>query len=209
MVNDMDNAKLMRILLTLGGAVFCCLLLPIFAWAAPAEANARAQEQVDWLQEYTIGLGDLLEIQLWKEPELSKVQTVRVDGRISLPLVGDVKVVGKTTQALKAELEQLFSKLITEPSVAVILQKSESLQYYMIGKIARPGEFPIDKPVTVLQAIARSGGFLEWAKSEEILVVRQDNGGEKILKYNYQKMVEGVDADQNFLVMPGDTIIVP
>ena len=171
----------------------------------PGEAWAAAPEKFD----YTIGLGDVLEVQVWKEPELSKKQAVRIDGRISMPLVGDIEVVGKSIEELKKFLEGKLGAFIADPSVSVILETNKSWRYYIIGQIKTPGEFPIDHPITLLQAIARSGGFLEWAKTDKISVVRRKDGKGAIVGFSYDALVKGENLEQNILIQPGDTIIIP
>lgn len=159
--------------------------------------------------EYQIGMGDVLEISVWNEEDLSKTVFVRIDGRISLPLVGDVVAAGKSPQALSRLLKEQFGKFVEDPSVSVILAATKSKRYYIVGQITKPGEFVIDYPITVLQAIARSGGFLEWAKKSRILIVRKESEAEKILTFNFDTLAKGEDLHQNIPVAPGDTIIVP
>ena len=159
--------------------------------------------------EYVVGLGDQLQIMVWKEPDLTQTMSVRIDGRISLPLVGDVEAAGKTIRDLKKILEEKYAAVIAEPAVSVMLAQSRSWRYYIIGKVSKPGEYPIDFPITVLQAIARSGGFLEWAKTEKISIVRHEDGRETIAPFNYEALVNGQNLSQNVLVKPGDTIIIP
>ncbi len=180
-------------------AALCVLSFPFSALAEPATGSP----------EYTIGLGDAIEVHVWREAELSRAVTVRLDGRISLPLLGDVPAAGKTINALTAQLEQLYGKIIAEPAVTVMLQESRSRRYYILGQVASPGEFPLDTPITVLQAIARSGGFLEWAKTDNISVLRRIGGNEKILKFDYDALVKGKDVATNIAIAPGDTIVVP
>lgn len=160
-------------------------------------------------KDYLIGVGDVLEIQVWHEPDLSRTLTVRLDGKISLPLAGDVEAVGKSTSDLDQLLEKHFADLVTEPAVSVILLESRSRRYYVIGQIGQPGEFPIDSPLTILQAIARCGGFQEWAKREEIKIIRRINGRDEFLSFNYDTFVSGKNLKQNILIAPGDTIIIP
>ena len=160
--------------------------------------------------EYKIGLGDIIEVQVWKEPDLSRSPVpVRIDGRISLPLLGDIAVAGKSINELAENLEKKFSSVINEPSVSIMLIESRSLRYYLVGQISQPGEFTLDHPITILQAIARGGGFLEWAKKSDILVVRRKSGKEQMLSFNYDALVKGKNLKQNILIAPGDTIIVP
>jgi polysaccharide export outer membrane protein len=160
--------------------------------------------------DYIIGLGDILEVQVWREPDLSRNPVpVRVDGRISLPLLGDVDAAGKSIKELTLFLEQKYREVVTEPAVSVMLIESRSWRYYIVGQIASPGEYNLDYPLTVLQVIARSGGFLEWAKKSDITIIRRESGQEKILPFNYDSLLKGQDLSQNIHIAPGDTIIVP
>ena len=160
--------------------------------------------------DYIIGLGDILEIQVWKEPDLSRVPVpVRIDGRISLPLLGDVDAAGKSIKELTMFMEKKYSEVVTEPAVSVMLIESRSWRYYIVGEIASPGEYNLDYPLTVLQVIARSGGFREWAKKSKISIIRRESGKEVILPFDYDSLVKGQNLDQNIYITPGDTIIVP
>lgn len=172
--------------------------------AVPPSASATETQA-----EYVIGLGDQLQIMVWKEPELTQALSVRIDGRISLPLIGDVEAAGMSIRDLKKVLEVKYAVVIAEPAVSVMLVQSKSWRYYIIGKVAQPGEFPIDFPITVLQAIAKSGGFQEWAKTDKISIVRREGGTETIVPFNYEALVNGQNLQQNALVKPGDTIIIP
>jgi polysaccharide export outer membrane protein len=183
------------------------LLLLAMLFAMCPTSTTLAEETAP--PEYTIGLGDALEVHIWKEPELSRPVTVRLDGRISLPLLGDLQAAGMTIPNLTTELEKRYSKIIAEPAVTVMLQESRSRRYYVLGQVANAGEFPLDTPITVLQAIARCGGFREWAKTDNIAVIRRMDGQEKILKFNYDALVKGKDVTQNLAIAPGDTIVVP
>ncbi len=158
---------------------------------------------------YLIGLGDILEVQVWNEPDLSRTMSVRLDGAISLSLVGDVQAVGRSIPDLSRLLEKKFAELVEEPTVTVILIESRSRRYYLIGQVAQPGEFSLDYPISLLQAIARAGGFSEWAKKEEVEVFRRHDGKEQMLKFDYDAFVKGRNLKQNILVEPGDTIVIP
>lgn len=185
------------------------LLLGVGKGVASEGSSAAAAPGIEAQSEYVIGLGDQLQIMVWKEPDLAQSMSVRIDGRISLPLVGDVQAAGMTIRELKKVLEEKYGTVIAEPAVSVMLVQSKSWRYYIIGQIKQPGEFPIDFPITVLQAIAKSGGFLEWAKTDRISIVRQEGGKETIVPFNYQALVNGQNLQQNALVRPGDTIIIP
>jgi polysaccharide export outer membrane protein len=159
--------------------------------------------------QYIIGMGDMLEINVWNEPDLSKEIFVRLDGRISLPLVGDVVADGHTPAELSVLLADSIGKYVEDPSVSVILLASKSKRYYMVGQIGKPGEWLIEQPITVLQAIARAGGFLEWAKVSEIKIIRKNAEEEKILEFDYDALIKKGALGKNILIEAGDTIIVP
>ena len=181
------------------------VVMIVSAWNTIVCAGPVERAEVD----YQIGIGDVVEVQVWHEPDLSRTLTVRLDGRISLPLLGDIDTAGKTTSELDEYLEKKFAEVVTEPAVSVILLESRSRRYYVVGQVAQPGEFRIDYPVTILQAIARSGGFQEWAKRDRIKVVRREGGKEKLLEFDYDAFVNGKKLEQNLVITPGDTIIVP
>ncbi len=185
------------------------LLFSAFGFSAAADSKNNQAKPAPGNEEYIIGLGDILEINVWKEAELSRIVTVRLDGRISLPLLGDVDASGKSPRVLTAFLEKEFGKIIAEPAVSVMLQESRSRRYYMVGQVNTPGEFAIDYPVTILQALARGGGFLEWAKTSNIIIVRQSVDGEMLLPFDYNDFIKGKNQHANILIAPGDTIIVP
>lgn len=187
-------------------AQFFAVVMAIFILYCPF---AGADQSTEVGKDYLIGVGDVLEVQVWQEPELSRTVTVRLDGKVSLPLVGDIDAAGQSTGNLDRLLEKRFSDLVTEPSVSVMLVESRSRRYYVVGQVGQPGEFAIDYPLTLLQVIARSGGFQEWAKKDEIKIIRRQDGREEFFTFNYDSFVKGKDLDQNLLIVPGDTVIVP
>ena len=158
---------------------------------------------------YIIGPMDILEIQVWKEPDFSRQTLVRPDGKITLPLIGDLHVSGMTTMALKELLTHKLKDFIDSPEVTVILVESRSKNFYIIGKITQPGTYPLTKDMTVLQAISVAGGLGEWADSDSIRIIRKSGGTENILHFDYKKVVSGKDLEQNILLQPNDTIVIP
>jgi polysaccharide biosynthesis/export protein len=208
----MEACSAVRLPVGTGKLAWLAALL-LFTWGAGALAFAAEHEEPAMVvadNEYIIGIGDILSVQVWREPELSTMLTVRTDGRISLPLVGDVEVAGRSINSLTSFLSREFSKVITEPAVSVTLVENRSKRYYLVGQIQQPGEFPIDHPITVLQAIARGGGFLEWAKKDKIAIIRRSEGREERIQFDYDAYVRGKNQDQNnIMISPGDTIIVP
>ena len=183
-------------------AVLCCLSFAIFT------AGQAFAEQKNDIEAYRIDVGDALEINVWKEPELTRPVVVRLDGRISLPLIGDVIAAGNTPMELAKILEKKIGEIIEEPSVTVILTASNSRVYYMVGNISG-GAYPLNTPTNLLQAIARAGGLGEWADKDDIIIVRRSSGKDQMLSFDYDKFVKGKDLSQNIMVQYGDTIIVP
>ena len=158
---------------------------------------------------YIIGSMDILEIQVWKEPDFSRQALVRPDGKITLPLIGDLHVSGMTTMTLKELLTEKLKDFIDSPEVTVILVESHSKNFYIIGKITQPGTYPLMKDMTVLQAISVAGGLGEWADSDSIRIIRKSGGKEKILHFDYKKVTSGKNLEQNIVLQPNDTIVVP
>lgn len=193
-----------------GSRVFILLLLILFAAATgPAVGWAEQQQTTATARgEYLLGAGDTIEVQVWKEEGLSRTLSVRLDGRISLPLIGEIEAAGKSPRELAAQIEKKYRHILSEPSVTVILSQSND-HYYVIGQVKQPGEFSLNAPLTVLQALARSGGFLEWAKTSNIELIRRKKGTEKLLTFDYNNLVNKGDLSQQILLAPGDTIIVP
>jgi peptidoglycan/LPS O-acetylase OafA/YrhL len=185
---------------TLGLAL--CLGSPGPARAAEAHAVERAPA----LQGYTIGLGDTLRIAVWKEPELTLDVTVRPDGMITMPLLGDVEAAGRSPGTLASTLTAELGRLVESPRVTVSVTQATSARVYVVGQMLRPGEFPLSGRMTVLKALALAGGFKEFARPENIVIVRED---QTVIPFNYKRVAEGKDLSQNILLAAGDTILVP
>lgn len=159
---------------------------------------------------YTMGYGDVISVMVWKEPDFTIDDSViRLDGKITLPLVNDIQAAGRTTRALKAHLEIVLRKYIDNPVVTVILKEARSQRFYILGEVTRTGEYALSKELTVLQALAVAGGFTEWANKKEIFVLRRSEGGDTVLKVNYLKIVSGSDFKGNIVLQADDTIVVP
>lgn len=186
------------------------LLFPSVGSLARAENGVQQSVAVGSLPDkYLIGIGDLLEVQVWREPELSRTTRVRLDGRISLPLAGDIPAADLSPQQLSDQIQGHYREKLTDPEVTVILAESNR-RYYVIGQVRQPGEYPLDANLTVLQALARSGGFLEWAKTSNIAVIRQGADGDEIISFNYDDITRTRGSRQPSLPLaPGDTIVVP
>ena len=159
---------------------------------------------------YLIGIGDILEITTWKEPDLSRKEiTVRSDGKITFPLLNDVEAVNLTPLKLKKVIETGLAKFIANPYVIVTVKTPVSKKFYILGEVKKTGEYPLVKNLTVLQAFAIAGGFTEWASKKEIILLRHENGKEKIIRVNYKDITKGKDFSQNIKLEADDTIIVP
>ena len=159
---------------------------------------------------YVIGVDDVLAISVWKEPELSRTLPVRPDGKITLPLVGDVQAAGKTTQNLQQELHDKLAAYVAVPEVAVIVQEVKSLKYNIVGQVAKPGSYPLNESTTVLDAIAGAGGIGIYAKSNSIYVLRiQPDGSSMRLPFHYKQVLKGNNLSQNVKLQSRDTVVVP
>jgi|HubBroStandDraft_4_1064222.scaffolds.fasta_scaffold451193_2 polysaccharide export outer membrane protein len=158
---------------------------------------------------FVIGNDDVLAINVWKEPDISRSIPVRSDGKISLPLVGEVQAAGLTPLALEKNIAEKLKNFISEPEVTVMVQQINSQKFNILGQVARPGTYVIANSPTVLDAIALAGGFRDFAKQKSIYILRQGPGGESRLHFNYKDVSQGKDMAQNIKLQPGDTIIVP
>lgn len=158
---------------------------------------------------YRIGEQDLLNITVWKEPELSGPVVVRPDGKITLPLVNDIQAGGLTPAELRDLLREKLRPFVTVPEVTVAVREINSRKVFVIGQIAHEGSYRINSSTTVLQIIAEAGGLNEFANRKRIYVLRKENGAHLRLNFNYDKVVKGKDASQDVLLRPGDTIVVP
>lgn len=159
---------------------------------------------------YVIGAEDQLSINVWKEPEMSKVVPVRPDGMISLPLLGDIKAVGYTPVQLQDQITTQLKKLISDPQVTVIVTEVHSLTFNVVGEVQKPGYYPLTRRMTVLDAIALSGGFKDFAKTKKIYVLRSDaNGKQQRLAFNYKDVIKGKNSQENIELQPRDTVVVP
>ena len=167
------------------------------------------QATVESVDSYIIGPGDVLSVDLWKEPELSKEVTVRLDGSISLPLVNDIKAAGMTCGVLRNYLERRYQDYVEFSKVSVTLVESHSKKIYLLGKVNSPGEYELKKNMTIVQAISLAGGLGEWADAGDIRLIRKINGVEQTFRVDYETIVSGEDLSQNVLLQPDDTIFVP
>ena len=161
-------------------------------------------------ESYVIGAEDVIDVFVWKEPDMSKTVPVRPDGMISLPLVGEVKAAGYTPVQLQDVLADSMKKYVSEPQVTVVVEKVASLNFNIVGEVNHPGYFPLTRRMTVLDAIALAGGFRDFAKTSKIYVLRTAaNGSQERLPFNYKQVIKGQNPQQNIELQPKDTIVVP
>ncbi len=159
--------------------------------------------------DYKIGPQDVLTINVWKEPDVSREVPVRPDGKISLPLLNDVEAAGLTPMQLANALTENLKKFISSPQVTVIVKEINSRRVYVIGEVVRAGTFPLLPKMTVLQIVSSCGGFTQFANPKKIYVLRTKDGKQTKLPFNYKDVVSGKNPEQNIELEPGDTVVVP
>jgi polysaccharide biosynthesis/export protein len=158
---------------------------------------------------YLIGPEDVLDISVWKEPDVSRVVPVRPDGRISLPLINDVQAAGLSPQQLAGSVSEKLKKYLNGPQVTVIVTAINSQRVFVVGEVLRAGAFPMLPGMTVLQALSSAGGFTTFADVKKIHVVRLRNGKQIEIPFNYRDVLKSENSEQNVKLEPGDTIVVP
>ncbi|MGA3048210.1 MAG: polysaccharide biosynthesis/export family protein [Terracidiphilus sp.] len=159
---------------------------------------------------YLIGPGDVLAINVWKDAEISRTMPVRPDGRISLPLVGEIQAAGFTAAQLQEHIVERLAGYMTQPEVNVIVQEIKSRSFNIVGKVNKPGAYALTRPMTVLDAIAEAGGFQDFARLTKVYVLRSTaSGSTQMLPFNYKQVIKGHSLDQNVQLQPEDSIVVP
>jgi polysaccharide export outer membrane protein len=159
--------------------------------------------------DYVIGQGDVMEVFVWRNEQLSREVVVRPDGKISLPLLQDIQAEGFTVVQLKNQITHRLHEHLDNPRVSVIVRSIDSYRVSVLGRVRNPGVYPITGRTTLAEAIALAGGFTEWADKGDITVVSNEGGEEKKLIINYKKIASGKDPSQNIILKRGDIIIVP
>ncbi len=156
---------------------------------------------------YKIGVGDVLHILVWAEPQLTETAVVRPDGKVSLPLVSELNVAGLTPEAVQQTLTEQLIKFVRKPRVTVTVQEIHSRMVYITGEVQRPGAYPLLDVMNVVQLVARSGGLTDFAKQKQVYVLRAVNSAR--VNVNYEKVLKGQAPQQNVELAPGDTVVVP
>lgn len=173
----------------------------------PVAPNAVASATTD--PTYVIGAQDVLDISVWKDPELTQTVPVRPDGKISMPLLNDVQAAGLTPGQLKAQITDGLKKFMTDPIVTVIVTQINSRRVYITGEVTKTGAYPLLPGMTILQALSSAGGFTNFANTKRIYMFRTVNGKRVVFPFNYRDVIRGKSVDQNVVLEAGDTIVVP
>jgi len=174
--------------------------------AVPAQADTGGGVGV---VRYEVQPSDVLQISVWREPELTQQVIVRPDGAFSFPLVGEVNAVGKTVEDLRKEIVQALTRIIPDVVVTVAVVEIKGNKVYVIGQVNQPGEFIVNPRVDVIQALSLAGGTTAFASPSEIFVLRRDNGQQRRLPFNFDAVMRGRDLEQNVLLRSGDVVVVP
>ena len=180
--------------------------VPPAAAPQPAAPEAKTSPEAD----YVIGNDDMLGINAWKEPELTESVPVRSDGKISLPLIGEIQASGRTPLQLKEDITAKLRAYLAAPAVTVTVLQMNSQKFNILGRVAKPGSYPLLATTTVLDAIAGAGGFQDFAKQKNIYILRRNpEGGETRISFNYKDVIRGSHPEENIKLKPNDTIVVP
>src|SRR6266511_3448615 len=196
----------------LGAGISVLVLAACGSTDLAKQASAKAAADAYITGDYKIGSEDVLEVIVWKNPDLTKVVSVRPDGKISLPLIGDVDAERLTVAQLKKALEARLKEFKESPNVSVVVQQVNSYGIYVLGEVAKPGRYQMKTFTTVLQAISTAGGFTPYAAKNRMFVLRKSsqNGAETRIDVSYDDIVSGGgNVSQNILLIPGDTVVVP
>ena len=175
--------------------------------APVATIGAASRAAADTSADYRLVSGDKLRIEVYKDTQLSQSLQIRPDGKITLPLVGDVPAAGRTSTELRDSIASSLKEYITNPVVTVIVVETVPPVYYVVGEVNQPGPQALTGQVTVLQALSAAGGFKDFAKTKDIRIQRKSASGVTTLRFNYKDAINGVSKPM--YLQPGDTIIVP
>ena len=171
----------------------------------------KKAEKVEKLKQggFLLGPEDVLEISVWKDETLTKQVVVRPDGKISFPLIGEIQAAGRTVEDLRKEIIEKLSEFISDPVVTVMVIGINSYKIYVIGKVNKPGAYTVGRPVNVMQALSMAGGFSPFADLDNISILREQNGKQIRIKFNYKEVAKGKHLEENILLKRGDVIVVP
>lgn len=187
------------------------LLGAVGVWlvAGPLLAAAPPDASVTLPPGYVIGVDDKLEISFWRDKDLSAEVVVRPDGRISLPLLNDVEAAGLTPEQLRDRVLQIAAHFVEDPSATVIVREVHSRRVFITGSVEKPGMYPLNGPMTVMQLIATAGGLKEFVGGRNIVILRREGTRDVNFGFDYQAVLKRHKLQQNIELRPGDTVIVP
>jgi polysaccharide export outer membrane protein len=186
------------------------LLFLIAALALPAQpgrAGDTSSAGVD--AAYLVQPGDTLGVTVWKEQDLQGEVLVRPDGGMSFPLAGEIEAAGHTVEEIRKVLQSRLTKYIPDPVVTVIVKKAEGSRIFVVGKVNRPGDFPLFRPIDVMQALSLAGGATPYADVNGIQILRREGAHQQVFHFRYDDVRRGKDLSQNILLHSGDTVVVP
>lgn len=176
------------------------------AVAPPETVQAQLEKPGD---DYIIGSGDILDISLWKDEAMTRQVTVRTDGKIVFPLIGEIAAAGRSVAEVKKEMVEKLEEYVPEPVLTVDVKQMNSMIIYVTGRITKPGQYLVNSRVTVLQAISIAGGLNAFAKRSKIKVFRQEDGKTVTFPFDYDEVVDGENLQQNIVLKRGDVVVVP
>lgn len=195
-----------------GSGVIAAVGIVFLAWTGVLAQETRSGSGANGIvdqEEYRIGPEDVLQIFVWKNETLSRVVSVRPDGVISLPLLGDVQAAGQTTRNLREVLVKRYTEFIAAPEISVIVNEVKSIKVSVIGEVPKPGRYELKSRTTVLDMLAMAGGFGQFASRSKMVVLRPEAGKMKRIPFNFNKAVSEGGEQENFYLQPGDIVVVP
>lgn len=182
---------------------------PVQGKNVDSKGSQAVSGQIAPPSDFVIGESDVLNINVWKEPEISQSVVVRPDGKISLPLIGEVLVSGLTPVQAQTLLANKLQSLLTNPQVTVTVTEIRSRVVFVTGEVVKPGTYPLLVPTTILQSITNAGGLGQFANKKGIFVLRTVDGKQQRFSFNYSQVLKGEKPEQNIILHPGDTVVVP
>lgn len=197
--------------------ITCTFLFLVYAAVATAGAETlpkmpdavQGSQKSGDKRDYIIGPGDLIGIEVWKDQTLTRTVVVLPDGKISMPLIGELQAGGRTVAALKNEVTDKLSQFVPDPVLTIEVKQCNSMHIYVLGRVNTPGRSVLASNINVLQALAMAGGLNPFAKSDQIQLFRYENGSTTIYPFNYDAVTRGKKLSENIELKRGDVIYVP
>ena len=190
-------------------SILIVFFLIIFSACASFSYGAEKIIQASSGSTFYLGPEDVLEISVWKDEALTKEAVVRPDGMVSFPLIGQIRAAGRTVEDLQREIQRKISRYVPDAPVTVMVLKIGSPKVYVVGKVNKPGVYVMGSFLRVMQALAMAGGTTTFADRDDIMVIREEQGTQRFIKFNYDRVASGKDLHKNIPLKPGDTLVVP